>query len=270
MSKPRRPHHVALLIGLAGGVALAGLILLGVDAWFSAKVGDAGMPAASGQAARQSVSPADSATAAQTRLPQPPGGATPATDRLAQAGQTAFDPSRVPPGISALQWTALRAEMAQRPDGQAELQRLAAWFAFNDLAQRLRAQRQAGNDAARLAALAAEVDSALPERVRQRELSAGEARQLKLAVLEAQFSDPVERERHLQQWQQALAAEQAAARGPQAAAAQQREQAFLAQQASLVAAWQAQPAAQRQPGDERQLQQQLEMLRRDSFPGPTR
>lgn len=176
-----------------------------------------------------------------------------------------------PPGISAAQWAALRAEMAQRPDGAAELARLSAWFAFSDLAQRFRQQRQAGHDPAALAALARELDAALPERLRQRELSAGEARLLKLAVLEALVTDPAEREQRLQQWQQAQSAEQArqrsAAANPALAADMQREQAFLRQQAQLVAAWQAQPAAQR---DARALEQQLEALRRSSFPAVAR
>lgn len=166
-----------------------------------------------------------------------------------------------PPGVSAAQWAALGAEMALRPDGEAELARLDAYFRFADAAQRFHRARPAGASA-ELSALARTVDEALPERLRQRELSAAEARQLKIAILEVQVADAGERASRLQQWQQALPGNALPIIAPDA-----RQAEFLRRQDALVAAWSAQPAAQR---DARSLEQQLEALRRSSFPAPTR
>lgn len=178
-----------------------------------------------------------------------------------RAAATATEPPR-PSGISPAQWDALRREMSQRPDGAAELQRLAGYLGFAHAAQQFRAQRQAGASGPALQALARQIDEALPERLRQRELSAAEASRLKAAVLEVQVADATERARQLQQWQQA----QREHLSRSAPGTDAREPEFLRRQAALVAAWQAQPPAQRNP---QQLQQQLDALRLASFPTPT-
>lgn len=202
-------------------------------------------------AAPSATAPAGARSDAGT--PRPPD-AQPALSAAA-AGGTA-----TPPGISAAQWAALRAEMAQRPDGPAELSRLAAYFGFADAAQRFRQLRAAGASPERTA-LASQLDNALPERLRQRELSVAEALQLKAAILDVQVADTGERAQRLQQWRQSLPGSVLPVAPPDA-----RQADFLRQQDALVAAWSAQPAAQR---DARRLEQQLDALRRSSFPAPT-
>lgn len=171
----------------------------------------------------------------------------------------------VPPGVSTTQWAQLQTEMASRADGAAELDRLSAYFSFADTARRFRELRQGasatGSASTELATLARELDQALPERLRLRELSTGEAQQLKAAILEVQLTDPAERAQRLQQWAQSLPGT-----AIPVATADPRQAEFLRQQQALVAAWSAQPAALR---DARRLEQQLESLRRSSFPNPT-
>ncbi len=153
-----------------------------------------------------------------------------------------------PPGLTPVQWSALQQELAGRAD---ELQRLRAHFTFADQLQRFRATpRTAGGE--RLA-LAQALDAGLDARLQQREVSVGEARLIKTAVLELLLPDAAQRARALRQWEAAMAA---------ALPADTRHAtdnaAFQRRQAELVAAWQAQPAAAR---DARALEQQLDALR---------
>jgi hypothetical protein len=186
------------------------------------------VPAAEGQAAPGApVAP----------LPPP----EPAPPVLAQAAPP-------PPGVTPAQWAVLQQELAGRPD---ELQRLHAHFSFSDQLQRFRATpRTAGGE--RLA-LAQALDAGLDARLQQREVSVGEARLIKTAVLELLLPDAAQRALALRQWEAAMAA---------ALPADTRHAtdnaAFQRRQAELVAAWQAQPAAAR---DARALEQQLDALR---------
>jgi len=163
-----------------------------------------------------------------------------------------------PPGLTPAQWQAVRQEMAGRPDGARELQRLVDYLTFADEARRFRLARQASPGSPEAVALARSLDATLDQRLQQGEVSAPEARQMKLALLDTLETDPVERQRRLAQWQQQAAV------APAAPAA--RDQAFLGQQAAVVAAWQARPPAQRDPAE---LQRQLQALRAASFPPTT-
>lgn len=162
----------------------------------------------------------------------------------------------VPPGVSAEQWAALRAEYAQQP---AELQRLADHFAFADRLDRFRAGRAEGRSAAQVA-LAQSLDAGLDARLRERELSAGEARLIKIAVLDVLLDDDVQRGEALGRWEASLAAP---APDPARAAA---EADFQRRQAAIVAAWRALPAAERDP---RALERDLQALRVSSFTPPS-
>ena len=105
--------------------------------------------------------------------------------------------------------------------------------------------------------LAQALDAGLDDRLAQRELSAGEARLIKIAVLEALQPDAPQRAAALQQWEQRIAA----ATPPDTSDAA-RNAAYQQRQADLVAAWSARPVAQRDP---RVLEQQLDALRQASF-----
>jgi hypothetical protein len=175
----------------------------------------------------------------------------PAPPTLAAA--PAADP---PPGVSAAQWQALQAELAGRPE---ELRRLVDYFGFADRLQRFRALRAAGAGAEMLP-LAREIDAGLDERLLRRELSAPEARLIKLAVLEVLQPDESQRQAALSAWEDAVP--RRTAPDPAVAA---REAEFQRRQAEIVATWSARPAAQR---DRQALERDLEALRRSSFDTP--
>ncbi|MED5618284.1 hypothetical protein [Ideonella sp. BN130291] len=229
---------------LAGAV---GLVALAAATWWPQPAPATRWPAAS---------PVDAAQR------QPARAVTPAQAATLPAGPVASDAANgAPPGVTAAQWARLRAELAGRSDGPAELQRLADYFRFADAAQRFRRLRTEQPGSAQLVPLARELDAGLAARLQRREVSGGEARLLKLALLEVLQSDPVQRERELAAWQ-ATVQPPAAATGAAAATAA-RDAEFLRRQSELVAAWQARPPAQRNP---RELEQQIEALRRSSYP----
>lgn len=161
-------------------------------------------------------------------------------------------PAAVPPGVTPAQWAALQAELAARPG---ELQRLSDHLHFNDRVQRL---RQAPPGDARHA-LAREIDAGLDARLAAGELSAGEARLLKMAVLRELLPDEAARQAALSQWETALAARPP---DPFTRAAHARDAEFQRRQQAVVDAWRAQPAAQRDP---KQLERQLDALRAETY-----
>ena len=160
----------------------------------------------------------------------------------------------IPPGVTGAQWHQLQAELRGRPDGAAELRRLADYFAWSDGLHRLREARRAGAEADALRPLALAVDAGLPMRLRRGEVSAAEARQIKSATLELTLADPSERAIALQRW---LAAEAASARPDP------RQAEFDQRQAVVVAAWAAKPAR-----DRTALERELESLRSQVFGAP--
>ena len=164
-------------------------------------------------------------------------------------------PVALPPGVSAEQWAALRTEYADRP---AELRRLADHFAFADELDRFRSGRADGRSAGQLA-LARSLDAGLDERLRERELSAAEARLIKIAVLEVLVDDEDQRRDTLGRWEAALAP---SAPDPERSAALAD---FQRRQAAVVAAWRALPPDRRDP---RALERELQALRVSSFDTP--
>jgi hypothetical protein len=158
-----------------------------------------------------------------------------------------------PPGVTAERWAGLGRELAGQPQ---ELLRLARYYTFSDALQRYRSHKESLSAAQRLA-LARTLDSSLDERLRQRELNIGEARLIKVAVLQELLADEAQRTDALVRWQD----EQIAAHPPEAAHLA-HENNFLQRQAAVVAAWQAQPQALRDP---KALERELDALRRAAF-----
>lgn len=159
----------------------------------------------------------------------------------------------VPAGVSPQQWAQLERELGTGPAGQAELERLAGYFGWADDLRRFRAARTAGADAAELRPLALAVDAGLAQRLHEREISAAEARQIKIAILEATVSAPEERAPALQRW---LAAQTTLAQPDP------RQAGFEQRQAAIVAAWSAEPAESR---DRARLERELDVLRSAAF-----
>jgi len=175
--------------------------------------------------------------------------AAPAAELAASSVAAAEATDALPPGVTREQWAAIEAEVSKRPDAPAELQRLHAYLQWSDALRRFREA-----PAADRAALAATIEQGLAERIRQGEVSAGEARQIESALLALTVGDDTERVERLRQW---AATELAAG-----AAADPRQAAFERRQAEIVAAWSAQPASARDPAA---LERELEALRRQSF-----
>jgi hypothetical protein len=162
-----------------------------------------------------------------------------------------------PPGISAEQWQQLVNEMSVRPDGAAELSRLAEYFRFSDAVQAFRRARAQPGSPAELQALAQAIDAGLDTRLQRREVSGGEARVLKTAVLEVLQPDLATRQAMLEHWQS-----RPMPLSPADAAARERDAEFMRQQAAITAAWAAQPAADRDP---RVLEARLAALKQATY-----
>ena len=132
--------------------------------------------------------PASSSPAPATTPPKPAGPVMPAPPDLAQAP---------PRGVSPAQWAALRAELASRPE---ELQRVAAYLDYSAALREFGALPAGSAEKRRLAA---RLDAGLDERLQRREMSAGEARLVKTALLETLEPDPAARDAALARWQDA-------------------------------------------------------------------
>jgi hypothetical protein len=180
--------------------------------------------------------PAPSARAASPELPESP-----------DAAATAKPAPLPDPTV----WAALQSELAGRPD---ELARIADYLGWRD-----RLQRFMLASGVERRSLAASLDAEIDRHLRQRELSAAEALQVKTALLESLIDDPDARHDALSRWQGAAAPANPGAPGD-------TERRFAERQAAVVAAWRAQPPAQR---NAQELERQLDTLRRGQFDSPT-
>jgi len=167
------------------------------------------------------------------------------------AGSAAAAPDDTPPGLTRAQWATVLQRLQGQPDALAERRRLAAYFGWADAVQRWRAAPDDG-------ALARQVDAGLPARVAQREVSASEARQLKLALLRTLAPDDAARAAALQAFDAAL---------PVPSPPDPRQPAYAQAQAAAVAAWHARPVDQRDP---QALASELAALRHVHFADPIR
>lgn len=225
------------------------LVLLAAGRWFfTAPDAPGSAPIADRAAALGAPRPA-AALGVQRPAAAEPAGATDAPRPTGPSSPIGADGSPPPPGLSAERWAAVEAELRLRPDGAAERQRLRAYLTWSDDLRRWRLN-PADADLARA------VEAGLPDRLAQREVSAGEARQIQASLLETLEPDVARRAAALQAWE---------ARVPAAAGPDPRQRAFQQQQAALVAAWQARPVADRDPAV---LARQIEQLRRVHFSVP--
>lgn len=162
-------------------------------------------------------------------------------------------------GLSAEQLQQLRDTLADHPDREAEFARIVAYLRFGSDWQRFLERRATAPVAAETRALAQRLDADLDARLKNREVTQGEALQIKSALLEVLTPDAGARSTQLAQWREA----QAAAAGTPAV--DPRIAQFERLQAERVAAWQALPPAQR---DARRLEAELEALRQSVFNAP--
>jgi len=163
-----------------------------------------------------------------------------------------------PPGIAEDAWRELLASLEQHPQREAEIQRITSYLVFSDRVSRFRELSQRGGPTSELKGLARQLLSEIDARLAARELHAGEALQLRTAMLQVTETDPAAREAALAQWRA-----QADARTPPTVSRQ--DQAFQARQNQLLAAWQARAPQDRDP---RQLESELEALRQEFYTPP--
>lgn len=195
---------------------------------------------------RQDAGAVDARPARQAAALQAPG---PAPAHAPDAITPTLAPT-IPPGVTGAQWQALRDELRAQPGGDAELRRIADYLAWSDLLRRFRA---AQGDAAERLRLARALDAGLPARLRAGEVSAAEARQIEIALLDVMLDDPAERAPALQRW---------IAANTTPASTDPRQAEFERRQAAIVAVHPAQPPGTR---DAAALERDLEALRREVF-----
>lgn len=168
-----------------------------------------------------------------------------------------------PPGVSAEQWAEARRALADHPQRDAELARIGEYLAFQSDVERFTRLRAHGKaPTPELTALARSLEARLPVRLARGEMHAGEAQLLKAAVLDATEPDARLRRAALTAWSAAEAARASASSRPDP-----REAAYITQQEALAAAWRQLPESERDP---KQLEAQLEALRRKTFVDPAR
>lgn len=177
--------------------------------------------------------PTERSAAPEPERPTPRPAPMPAPPLLAETAP--------PPGLAPDPWRELQRELAGQP---AELARIVASLTYADQLQRFRTTREH--------ALAVALDAGLEERLRQREMSANEARLVKIALLDVLVDDPAQRQSAIAAWDQAHA--------PAPRVSSAREADFQRRQAQIVAAWSANP--QRDPAA---LEKELDALRQASF-----
>ena len=198
----------------------------------------------------RAVSPPQGVPAARIDEALPTANVLPAP---APVGAAPAEPAQ-PPGVTREQWAAIEAEVGQRADGPAELQRLRGYLEWSDTLRRFREASADAVPAEERVALAQSLEQGLSERIRRAEVSAAEAQQIESAILALTVADDVERSERLRQW--------AASELAPAAAPDPRQQAFERRQVEIVSAWSALPPAAR---DRAALERELEVLRQQSF-----
>ena len=206
--------------------------------------------------------PVPPAAANSAALPTPAPSALPVAIPVTPDLPLAAAAGAPPAGVTAEQWRHAQHAMADHPAREAELARLADYLAFKNRADRFQALRQQpGAAGAELAELAHLLDSALPERLARREVGAGEARLLKLALLQVIQPDELLRSQALAGWARSEAQLASGRQG-----SDPRDAQWQRRQAEATSAWLAQPEALRDP---KALEAQLQTLREQIY-GPGR
>lgn len=229
-------------------VGLTVLVLAGVALWWSARpggtVGQREGAAAVGQGARASHGGTPG-----------PGGEVPAL-----AAPSVLPDGR-PSDFSPQDWAALKDAMSKTAKPEAELQRVVAYLRFQKAFGRWQGLRES-SDAALRQQLASQLVAQIPERLRQGEVTLGEALMLETALWTDLEPDEARRKVRLEEVQAVLASA-----APQPDAAQQsHEAALLAEykrrEAAIVLEYQSRPEAQR---DQAWLETQLDAARQSVY-----
>lgn len=168
-----------------------------------------------------------------------------------------------PADFSTAEWSALKEAVAQSPDPKAELQRVVAYLRFQRGFEQWQAL-QNQPDAAVRRQLGERLLEQVPERLRQGEVSSGEALLLTTALLADLEPDEARRQARLEATRAALQAAAPVADQAQQAREAARLSEYKRREAAIVADWQARPPAERSQAG---LEQALEAARRAVYSG---
>jgi hypothetical protein len=164
-----------------------------------------------------------------------------------------------PADFSPQDWTALKQAMAKTANPRAELDRVVRYLRFQKGFAQWQALREASGDEALRHKLASRLLEQVPERLKQGEMTYGEAMVLNSALLEDLEPDDAQRKQRLEQAQAALNASTNRQEDVEQA---MRDAAMLSEykrrEAAIVAAFQTLPEEQR---DQAQLSRDLDAAR---------
>jgi hypothetical protein len=172
-------------------------------------------------------------------------------------------PDQRPDFLTEEEWTSLREALKDTPNREREQARIIEYLRFQKQFQRWQALRDS-HDTAQRQALAKELLDGVPQRLAQREMSAGEAQLLQSTLLEELVPDAQQRQARLQVERQRLATQPTEA---EVAAQRQdtvKQQDYKRREAEIISQWQAMPVDQR---DQRWLESQLDAARRAAYEG---
>ncbi len=172
-------------------------------------------------------------------------------------------PDQRPEFLTEDEWKSLREALKDTPNREHEQARIVEYLRFQKMFQLWQSMRDS-QDAAKRQALAKDLLDAIPQRLENREVSAGEAQLLQATLLEELIPDAQQRQVRLQAEKQRLTIQPSETD----VAAQRQDTAKLQEykrrEAEVIAQWQAMPVEQR---DQRWLESQLDAARRAAYEG---
>jgi hypothetical protein len=124
-------------------------------------------------------------------------------------------------GLSPEELKDLRAELANHPDGEAEVRRVLGFLSFNRQWEAFKSARRDGASTVALRPLAQALDAQLAQHWAQGALTGAQALQLKAQLLDVLLPDEPSRSQALGRWQTQIWPARAAAAAPAAQLAQQ-------------------------------------------------
>jgi hypothetical protein len=162
--------------------------------------------------------------------PEPTSTASNAPDAQREVAAPTVAPTVIPKapqlgadsGLSPQELTDLRAELANHPYGEAEVQRVLGFLRFSRQWEAFNAARRQGEDSAALRALAVTLDAQLAQHWLQGALTGGQALQLKTQLLDVLLPDEPSRSLALAHWQSQIWPARATTAAPATQLAQQK------------------------------------------------
>lgn len=189
------------------------------------------------------------APAADSRVVQSTAGPTPANQR--------------PAFLTEQEWSALQEALRNTPNREKEQARIVEYLRFQKQFQLWQSMHDSP-DTAKRHEIASDLLNGVPQRLANREMSAGEAELMQAALLEDLIPDPQQRAARLATEKQRLIVPPTEAEVAEQQKELSQQQDYKRREAAIVAQWEAIPANQR---DQHWLESQLDAARRAAFGG---